>query len=571
MSETNENIYQIDLDLLKEAETVFRQTAEKMNENMENMKTMVAGTEDIYQGVDAETLRSGVTDFVNTGMTALQEKTAGTARILKEAYTDYGFCKTYCEHFEDVLDGQANGATFGESVSGKMKDDLDGIEEIREKCKSVCEETEEIRKGLIVIENMLANLPVGGFDVTPYTQAIREQTYVVDRLDDYRIGLGKYAAMAENANDRTKEKLTALAQEYETIRETHAEIPEKETVDEEIWKQEIENYWNRKDGYFEEGWWLDEEKKQEAINMLLLESALSESGDGEEAGYDLLAHYTGTEIGSPKRYALQIMFQLEPIDGDDGIVLNNIAGACLREGIDLAGNGWIIPQEIMQKHMIEHRKLQVQSDEDEKRLVSFMLNFTPVLGEGKAVIEAIAGRDLLTGEELSVGERVIGLAAGFSDVVYYLKGVKGARYTDDVIDAVGDVHKSGTSTSRPTWRQSELDATTDFPDYDAQKSFINGEEVPYGTKGSVRPDYYKDGFSVDIKNYNVESASGRSNLARNIEKQYYQRIENLPDGTKQSVMIDVRGQNVSDETLGALYDDIMRRTNNGVEILFKMD
>ena len=132
-------------------------------------------------------------------------------------------------------------------------------------------------------------------------------------------------------------------------------------------------------------------------------------------------------------------------------------------------------------------------------------------------------------------------------------------------------NEGGTPTSRPTWRQSELDAATDFPDYDAQKSFINGEEVPYGTKGSVRPDYYKDGFSVDIKNYNVESASGRSNLARNIEKQYYQRIENLPDGTKQSVMIDIRGQNVSDEALGALYDDIMQRTNNGVEILFKMD
>ena len=42
-------------------------------------------------------------------------------------------------------------------------------------------------------------------------------------------------------------------------------------------------------------------------------------------------------------------------------------------------------------------------------------------------------------------------------------------------------------------------------------------------------------------------------------------------GKKISVMIDVRGQNVSDEALGALYDDIMRRKNNGVEILFKMD
>lgn len=132
-------------------------------------------------------------------------------------------------------------------------------------------------------------------------------------------------------------------------------------------------------------------------------------------------------------------------------------------------------------------------------------------------------------------------------------------------------YQSGTETSRPTWRQSELDAAKDFPDYDAQKSFINGEEVPYGTKGSVRPDYYKDGYSVDIKNYNVESASGRSNLARNIEKQYYQRIENLPEGTKQSVMIDIRGQNVTDADLSALYDDIMKRTDNGVEILFKMD
>lgn len=135
----------------------------------------------------------------------------------------------------------------------------------------------------------------------------------------------------------------------------------------------------------------------------------------------------------------------------------------------------------------------------------------------------------------------------------------------------GKTIESGTETSRPTWRQSELDAAKDFPDYDAQKSFINGEEVPYGTKGSVRPDYYKDGYSVDIKNYNVESASGRSNLARNIEKQYYQRIENLPEGTKQSVMIDIRGQNVTDADLSALYDDIMKRTDNGVEILFKMD
>lgn len=131
-------------------------------------------------------------------------------------------------------------------------------------------------------------------------------------------------------------------------------------------------------------------------------------------------------------------------------------------------------------------------------------------------------------------------------------------------------YQGGTdSIKRPSWRQSELDAAKDFPEYLEQKSFINGEEVPYGTKGSVRPDLYKEGFSIDVKNYNVETASGRSNLARNIEKQYYQRLSNLPEGTKQSVLIDIRGQNVSQDNISALYNNIMERTNNGIKVRFK--
>lgn len=152
------------------------------------------------------------------------------------------------------------------------------------------------------------------------------------------------------------------------------------------------------------------------------------------------------------------------------------------------------------------------------------------------------------------------------------------RYNSDLPtrpDAFGRVvqrcglNGGGGQTGRPTWRQSEIDAAADWPGYDPQKSFIDGEEVPYGAKGSVRPDYYQDGHSVDIKNYNVESANGRRSLARNIERQYYQRTENLREGTEQSVMIDIRGQNVSDTDLSTLYDDIMERTDNGIEVLFK--
>ncbi len=125
------------------------------------------------------------------------------------------------------------------------------------------------------------------------------------------------------------------------------------------------------------------------------------------------------------------------------------------------------------------------------------------------------------------------------DSVANVSGLNANSNIADISKRENITNKVGVKKTRPTWRQSELDVAKDFPDYQAQKSFIKGKEVPYGTKGSVRPDYYKSGNNVDVKNYNVESARGRSNLARNIEKQYHQRMENLPEGTKQSVLIDM--------------------------------
>ncbi|MBL5773164.1 hypothetical protein B5V88_12625 [Heyndrickxia sporothermodurans] len=95
--------------------------------------------------------------------------------------------------------------------------------------------------------------------------------------------------------------------------------------------------------------------------------------------------------------------------------------------------------------------------------------------------------------------------------------------------------------------------------------------VSHGTKNSSRPDFYINGHSIEVKNYKVTTSSGRSNLIRNVSKQINKRISDLPYKTKQSVIIDVRGQNVTRDVLRDIKQKINGRTNGVAEIIFKMD
>lgn len=126
------------------------------------------------------------------------------------------------------------------------------------------------------------------------------------------------------------------------------------------------------------------------------------------------------------------------------------------------------------------------------------------------------------------------------------------------------------TTSRPSWRQSEVDVGKMNPDYRPQVSFLNGKEVPYGTPGSSRPDYYKIGSSLEVKNYNVTTDSGRESLIRVVSEQVKQRIINLPKDTTQTIIIDVRGQQVVSSTLKQLRDSILSScgSDSGVLIQF---
>jgi len=122
---------------------------------------------------------------------------------------------------------------------------------------------------------------------------------------------------------------------------------------------------------------------------------------------------------------------------------------------------------------------------------------------------------------------------------------------------------------RPSWRQSEIDVGEMYPDYSDQVSYLDGEPVPYGTEGSTRPDYFntETSHSVEVKNYDVESSSGRSRLRRELERQYNDRLEHLPGNAEQTAVVDIRGQNVSPEILVDLETSIIERCPD-MEVIF---
>nr|WP_139366586.1 WXG100 family type VII secretion target [Bacillus cereus] len=125
--------------------------------------------------------------------------------------------------------------------------------------------------------------------------------------------------------------------------------------------------------------------------------------------------------------------------------------------------------------------------------------------------------------------------------------------------------------ARPSWRQSELDVGKEYPNYDDQVAFKDREEVSKVTKGSTRPDFYTKGHSLEVKNYDLSTSSKRSNLVRVIVKQVNDRVDNLPIGTKQTVIIDIRGQTVPEEALFDIVRKIREKSKETPEVIFKRE
>lgn len=119
----------------------------------------------------------------------------------------------------------------------------------------------------------------------------------------------------------------------------------------------------------------------------------------------------------------------------------------------------------------------------------------------------------------------------------------------------------GGGSSRPSPRQSEIDVGSDLGSgHDPQVSYKNGQEVPYATPGSVRPDIstVDRTISYEVKNYNIENNS--SGLINNVANQAIQRAANLPQGMQQQVVIDVRGQNITPQQENTIIQGIVNKS-----------
>jgi RHS repeat-associated protein len=128
--------------------------------------------------------------------------------------------------------------------------------------------------------------------------------------------------------------------------------------------------------------------------------------------------------------------------------------------------------------------------------------------------------------------------------------------------------ETNSSSNRPSWQQTETDVVT--PDYREQVAFKNGTEVPKNTRGSVRPEGYQPGESIEAKNYNLATEKGISSMIRNVTKQVRQRQTNLPANTTQNIVLDVRGQNLTTKQLMTIRSRLMTQTGTkNVKVSFK--
>jgi hypothetical protein len=157
-------------------------------------------------------------------------------------------------------------------------------------------------------------------------------------------------------------------------------------------------------------------------------------------------------------------------------------------------------------------------------------------------MQSIAGSN----KELDNGFGVLGTALVETELTVVTGDIIGLG-----LDALPGI--SSEILERVPWRQSEIDVLAQNPEYTTGEIFQDGDVIAGARKpprGSSRPDGYNWNTmtSLEVKNYNWTIAGNINNCARSIIKQINDRIINLPSGSFQRIIVDLRGQKIENLT-----------------------
>lgn len=124
------------------------------------------------------------------------------------------------------------------------------------------------------------------------------------------------------------------------------------------------------------------------------------------------------------------------------------------------------------------------------------------------------------------------------------------------------LYRSSRSVHTP--RESELTVLDRTKGAKEQLAYKDGKQVAYNAKDATRPDVVvqnADGTinAIEVKNYNFAQSSNKSTMLSELERQVTSRVQNLPAGSTQEIVLDVRGRNYSKELINNTIAEIKNR------------
>ena len=208
------NQVKMNLDRMKEAMETCKATAINVEAVIGDVKTTMTGLEDNYMGEDADILQEQMGKFLEDKVGDLCRNAGAMERALTQGLENARFCKDYCQHFPDALEGGANGAkSDNKEIPGNLFCDYDAVMGLMDMCTEAENMGEEIRQSTYAIERVL-DLEVVSFDVETYTSAVRAECDKIERLGAHRRNLENYGDYVETTD---RELAAALAGIYDTF------------------------------------------------------------------------------------------------------------------------------------------------------------------------------------------------------------------------------------------------------------------------------------------------------------------------------------------------------------------